>query len=673
MEFPGFYDIEEIGRGGMATVYRAVHAETGQVQAIKLMLATLVGDASLVERFLDEGRTHAGFTHPQIIQIFEVAQLPDGRPYFTMEYLDGETLKDYLAREGRIAPADAVSLLVPIMDALDYVHERRFVHRDVKPENIFICQDRGAVLMDFGIIRDVDRSTRFTEAGMAVGTPHYMSPEQARGEATDHRSDIYAMGIVFYEMITGHVPFDGKDSFAIAIKHIQENLPLLPEDLGAFQALIHGAMEKDVAARYASIGAFKADLERVMAGKKTSHKLKAVASATGNKTMVIPAVGAKPTGRKLLVAAVVVLALAVAGGGAWFWQRGAATKSVRFSGGGGALPEQQVGRVPAVAQTRPSQAVPSAPSVGSKPSASSSDLGQILAGGSVDSAEKQQWKDALGLETQEPGEAFGTLLSLLQLPALPKDVSRHELQTDFDRVAQAMVKNHLAGNRLLSPADNSAAQVLVQWQPFCGQADVLKDLMQRGVRQYLDLGEQLVSKGDLERAESSIDRAKKFAGLVPGIKLEGLFETDIQQLRQRISVVRGKREQKNNNIVLAKKRVEEAWRLLDGGDPWQAQEKVAAAETLNVSFDSLTAVKRSVQSALRQKQNEAQGLLTEAQKVMAQERYTRVLEICSRIVASYPRSGLDLSLCDEAKDKKAQIANVWQSQSNNSMTVSRKK
>lgn len=249
---PGFELTLELGRGGMATVYLAVSSETRQKVAIKILHPALAADTGLVQRFLDEGRIQAGLNHPQILKVLTMDRLADGRPYMVMEYLQGETLQNFFQR-GPLNPQTLLDTIEPVFAALEYLHQKGYVHRDVKPENIFLCRKRGAVLMDFGVVRELSRETRMTEVGTALGTPQYMSPEQVRGEKVDRRTDIYALGIIIYEGLIGRVPFDGSDSFAVGIKHIQEKLPTLPPSLANFQTLLSGALQKKTQKRFSGV------------------------------------------------------------------------------------------------------------------------------------------------------------------------------------------------------------------------------------------------------------------------------------------------------------------------------------------------------------------------------------------------------------------------------------
>jgi TonB family protein len=243
---PGYWIERELGRGGMGIVYLAHEGKLDRMVAIKVveLLNTQTGEQA--ERFINESRTAARLQHSNIVPIYDVG-LEGNLYYMAVEYFPGGTLRDLL-NAGPI-PGGALLVVERLADALYYAHSQGFIHRDVKPENIMFRRDGTPVLSDFGIARAVDAITRLTQAGKAVGTPHYMSPEQARGLDLDGRADLYSLGVVFYEMLTGDVPYEAQDNIAVAIKHIQEPIPGLPQHLSHFQPLLEKMMAKDRAAR----------------------------------------------------------------------------------------------------------------------------------------------------------------------------------------------------------------------------------------------------------------------------------------------------------------------------------------------------------------------------------------------------------------------------------------
>jgi eukaryotic-like serine/threonine-protein kinase len=226
----GEYEVEEkIGEGGFGTVFRAVHPLIGKRVAIKVLARQFSAQPEMVSRFVAEARAVNQIRHRNIIDIFSFGQLEDGRHYYVMEFLDGMPMDEYLEQRGRIPLGECIPLLRSIARALDAAHAKGIAHRDLKPENVFLVHEEdGNVypkLLDFGIAKlltaDSPQSHK-TRTGAPIGTPYYMSPEQARGRDVDHRTDIYAFGIVAYEALTGAVPFDGEDYMEILLAQIQE-------------------------------------------------------------------------------------------------------------------------------------------------------------------------------------------------------------------------------------------------------------------------------------------------------------------------------------------------------------------------------------------------------------------------------------------------------------------
>ena len=248
------YDVvEELGRGGMATVYRARERALDRDVAIKVLPFTLAFDDSIAERFMREARISARLEHPHIIPIYRVGQA--GRvSYIVMKLLRGQSLSDRLRSRGPLSADETCRILTETGSALGYAHSRGVVHRDIKPDNILLDESGRSVLTDFGIARSGSDS-KLTAAGMSVGTPRYMSPEQARAKEVDGRSDIYSLGVVGYECLTGHPPFDGGDPFAILMDHI--NTPVPPPALTSAAArsvyvIVERMLAKEADDRFAS-------------------------------------------------------------------------------------------------------------------------------------------------------------------------------------------------------------------------------------------------------------------------------------------------------------------------------------------------------------------------------------------------------------------------------------
>src|SRR5947208_6645397 len=218
--------LDELGRGGMAIVFKAREKQLEREVAIKVLPFSLAFDKEFVERFQREARTSAKLEHPGIIPIYRVGK--SGRViYFVMKFLRGKPLASVLAARGSLPPGEIRQVLVQVARALAYAHKSGIVHRDIKPDNIMFDEHGLAVVTDFGIAKAASGG-KLTGTGMSIGTPHYMSPEQARAQALDGRSDIYSLGVVAYQSLIGRVPFDGEDSFSIGYKHIMEGIPTPP-------------------------------------------------------------------------------------------------------------------------------------------------------------------------------------------------------------------------------------------------------------------------------------------------------------------------------------------------------------------------------------------------------------------------------------------------------------
>ena len=252
--------LERAGRGGMAAVYKAYQPALDRYVAIKVIHEQLVADnQDFFRRFQHEAKLVANLRHPNIVQVYDFG-VADQVPYMVMEYLEGDTLKARLielAEQKQIMPlAEARRIFLAVADALDYAHQQGMIHRDVKPANVFLTTRGDVILMDFGIARLTD-GTQYTATGAMVGTPDYMSPEQGRGERGDARSDIYALGIMLYEMVTGRVPYQADTPLAVILKHISDPLPL-PETLNpalppAVAQVIYKALAKEPNDRYQTV------------------------------------------------------------------------------------------------------------------------------------------------------------------------------------------------------------------------------------------------------------------------------------------------------------------------------------------------------------------------------------------------------------------------------------
>ncbi|WP_138757177.1 Stk1 family PASTA domain-containing Ser/Thr kinase [Modestobacter altitudinis] len=265
-----------LGRGGMAEVHRGRDLRLGREVAVKVLRQDLARDPSSQVRFRREAQAAASLNHPAIVAVYDTGEDrgPAGAtPYIVMEYVEGETLRDVLRREGPLLPDRAMSLTADICAALDFSHRNGIVHRDVKPANVMITPQGTVKVMDFGIARAVsDSAATMTSTAAVIGTAQYLSPEQARGEGVDARSDVYSAGCLLYELVTGGPPFTGDSPVAVAYQHVREDPrtpssinPAIPPDL---DAILLKAMSKNPANRYQSAADMRADLLRAVAGQR---------------------------------------------------------------------------------------------------------------------------------------------------------------------------------------------------------------------------------------------------------------------------------------------------------------------------------------------------------------------------------------------------------------------
>jgi eukaryotic-like serine/threonine-protein kinase len=319
----GRYRLEaRIGSGGMATVYRALDETLERQVAVKLMNREVASDSDQLERFRREARALAQLSHPHIVRVIDAGE-DDGRPYIVLEYIEGETLKDRIRRLGRLPIPEAVAYAIEIARALGAAHARHIVHRDVKPQNVLIDEEGSAKVTDFGIARTLEEDG-LTVDGRVLGTTDYVSPEQALGQYVTGQSDLYSLGVVLYEMLTGEVPFKGENQVAVAMKHVREELPDVqakrPEVSAALASVVDTATAKHQDDRYADDAELIADLEDTLAIETARS-----GSATREVTTVLRTLPSRTQRRvplRLRHPAVVVVALAVVlaavGGGAVF-------------------------------------------------------------------------------------------------------------------------------------------------------------------------------------------------------------------------------------------------------------------------------------------------------------------------------------------------------------------
>ena len=303
------YDVGQvIGRGGMAEVYEGTDRRLNRRVAIKVLRPDLARDPMFQERFRREAQSAAGLNHPNIVAIYDTGEdlIGEGAnqvsvPYIVMEFVDGVTLRHMLNNGPRILPERALEVIAGVLAALDYAHRHGIVHRDIKPANIMINTNGDSKVMDFGIARAMsDAATSVTATSAVMGTAQYLSPEQARGELVDARSDIYSSGCVLYELLTGVTPFNGDSPVAIAYQHVNEP-PKPPSSLdnsipSSLDSITLGALAKAPSSRYQTAAEMRSDVERSIAGmpivSRQSHLTEAIVNSAP--TTAIPIIDGLP-------------------------------------------------------------------------------------------------------------------------------------------------------------------------------------------------------------------------------------------------------------------------------------------------------------------------------------------------------------------------------------------
>jgi tRNA A-37 threonylcarbamoyl transferase component Bud32 len=324
----GRYLIESVlGEGGMGVVYLATHTALNKRFAVKVLRGEIARDEEIMRRFVREAQSSTAIGHANIVDISDFGKLDDGTAYFVMEHLEGEPLTDRI-RRGAMPTDEVLHVASQIAAALAAAHGRGIIHRDLKPDNIFLIRrggdDRFVKILDFGIAKVGGANAKLTRTGMIFGTPHYMSPEQAAGQSVDPRTDVYALGVILFEMLTGEVPFDGDTFMGILGKHMFDPPPKPSElvgDLGAIEPLVLESLAKKPEDRYPSMDELLADIDRLRAGEEVSAPTSAAATPPSDfgdyGTAGEPVVTPQSRLPVLLVGAFIVL-LGIGGGvGAW--------------------------------------------------------------------------------------------------------------------------------------------------------------------------------------------------------------------------------------------------------------------------------------------------------------------------------------------------------------------
>jgi serine/threonine-protein kinase len=290
--------VSQLGRGGMGIVYKALDASLNRHVAIKVLTERLTDDQLFLQRFVREAQAAAGVSHPNIVSIYYIGE-DNGNPYFVMEYVTGKSLSTMLAEEKRIANPRAAQLILQAAHGLAAAHDKGIIHRDIKPGNLML-DERGMVkIADFGLALPVAADTKLTATGMLVGTPGYLAPEQCRGEVVDHRTDIYALGITFYELLSGTTPFHAESPFALMKQILDEEAPdiaaIHPDVDPETRRIIAKMIAKDRAQRYQSCHEIVTDLEECLAKRGVRSMTAGLATRSSAAVVAAAAAASTPT------------------------------------------------------------------------------------------------------------------------------------------------------------------------------------------------------------------------------------------------------------------------------------------------------------------------------------------------------------------------------------------
>ncbi|MCK6470497.1 MAG: serine/threonine protein kinase [Planctomycetes bacterium] len=272
----GDYELlAKLGEGGMGAVYRARDTSMDRIVALKVLGQGLTGNPKFVERFRREAKATGLLNHPNIVAAYGAGEA-DGAHYLAMEFVDGESLRQRLKKVGKFPEREALEIVRKCAAGLGHAHENNLIHRDIKPDNVLLGKKGEVKIVDLGLAKAVDDDQRLTKTGTAIGTPHYISPEQARGDSgVDHRSDIYSLGATLYALLTGQTPFQGKNNNEIMLKHLKEELEnpqdIVPEISDAAVGVVSKMMAKDPDDRYADCKQVIADIDQALKGQALSQ------------------------------------------------------------------------------------------------------------------------------------------------------------------------------------------------------------------------------------------------------------------------------------------------------------------------------------------------------------------------------------------------------------------
>lgn len=505
LQIPGYTLHGPLGQGGMAEVHLATQQSLQRKVAIKILSKS--EDQEFIQRFIKEGHLVASLHHPSIITIYDIDQLADGRHYLAMEYLPGGDLAQH---KGEVFAAErALAIVRQIASGLAVVHDKGLVHRDVKPANILFRGDGTAVLTDFGVAKDLDLDSELTQFGIAVGSPAYSSPEQAQCQPLDARSDIYSLGVILLELLTGSNPFRGSNYTQTVMNHVQMAPPLLPTPLAACQGLLARMLAKDPEQRFADCRALLAALDQIELVDPEATRIGPALGLSATRTAALPAAPVAPVAKPrkavwpMLLSALALLVILSAGG--LYWRQQMQIDALL------AQAEQRLaeGQLVEPLQDNAEHYFHEVLRIDQRNQAALDGLARVKAAriaGLLSIGEQRLAEGQLVEPAQDSAEHYFRA-------ALELDAEHAAVHDGLRRLQEARIAAHLARaeqsiaeQRLLQPEDDSAVfyyRQILDWAP--GNPQALEGL-QRVAALYRDLARAAYRRGDFPEALSMIER-----------------------------------------------------------------------------------------------------------------------------------------------------------------------
>jgi len=677
---PGYRIERQIGQGGMATVYLAVQESLERQVAIKVMAPALGADPTFSERFQKEGRTIARLTHPHIVTVFDIG-VADGHHYIAMEYVGGDNLK--IRMRSGVAAGRALAIVRQIACALGFAHSNGFVHRDVKPENILFRDNGDAVLTDFGIAKTLGADTRMTATGMSIGTPSYMSPEQARGQPVDARSDLYSLGVMLYELLSGSRPYVSEDSFALAYKHINDPIPRLPEEFERYQPLIDTLLAKQPDDRYADAQALINAIDRVEGGEALDPVSAATVVMPTTPTQIMPTpagsatsmataetqrieahtpprapmaggrsdgtpAGAVPEDQGRIIAA------PYRGLPAWARWTGALALVAVVAGGVYVFYPVRP-HVPAGNDARPVQAdnqTSPAPESQAASNPVSDDALERL---------RSRWRE---LRTRPDSSGPQVMRDMVRVVRDSHGVLPAEEESTMRAQARQLLEDSMA--RAWSsapggcdPSAGDAEDLAATWRAWMPDDQQLPRALAAGVNQCLERAEKAIAAGQAADARALLGHAVTIAGWLPARKQAvldtGRYEKVVSDATQLEQAVEREQAQRVSSALDAVKSA------LGAGDLSSAEKRLAEARSAGASPGAVAPLERKLVD-LGTRRKLAEDLLVKARTALDAQRLSEAQGHCDAAHDFFPYPVSADAVCADVQKQRKQVQQQWQNQ-----------